>query len=43
MLDSIIHDWLEPPLPPLRAVSGSMCALHPSHEQLTKLIVFANL
>ncbi len=28
-----------PPLLPLRAVNGSMWALHPSHEQPTKLIV----
>jgi hypothetical protein len=40
MLDSVIRDWLEPPPPhPLRAMSGSMCALHPSHKQPIKLIV----
>ncbi len=40
ILDLIICDWLEPPpAGPLRAVSGSMWALHPSHEQPIKLIV----
>jgi hypothetical protein len=32
MLDLVIRDWLEPPFGPLRIVSGSMWALHPSHE-----------
>jgi hypothetical protein len=39
MFDSIIRDWLEPPLLPLRAMSESMWALHPNHEKPTKLIV----
>ncbi len=39
-LYKIIRDLLEPPYRPLRAVSESMWALHPNHEQPTKLIVF---